>query len=107
MILNDDFKIKILSETDADLYKLVEHVDTTTESLNMKEKHEILILTEKRCQESVYSCKIMHVAAQLFLHNIELCHNWVSKEMKFFVCTDLYEYALNIVNLYRTLSVNT
>ncbi len=49
MILNDDFKIKILFETDADLYKLVEHVDTTTESLDMKEKHEILVLTEKCC----------------------------------------------------------
>jgi len=63
MTLNDDFKIKILFETDADLYKLVEHVDTTTESLDMKNKHEILVLTEKRCQKSVCSRKILHVAA--------------------------------------------
>jgi len=49
MIFNDDFKIEILLKTDANSYKLVKHVDTTTESLNMKEKHKILILTEKCC----------------------------------------------------------
>jgi hypothetical protein len=75
MILNDDFKIKILLKTDADSYELVEHVDTTTESLNMKEKHEILILTEKCCRKSVYLCKIMHIATQLLLRDIELRHN--------------------------------
>jgi len=73
MILNDDFKIEILS--DADSYELVEHVDTTTKSLNIKEKHEILILTEKRCRKSVCSRKIMRVAAQFFIRNIELRHN--------------------------------
>ena len=30
MILNDDFKIEILFEIDADSYELVKHVDTTT-----------------------------------------------------------------------------
>jgi len=49
MILNDDFKIKILFETDANLYELVKHVDTTTKLFNMKKKHKILILTEKCC----------------------------------------------------------
>ncbi len=107
MILNDDFKIEILSKTDADSYKLVEHVDTTTELLDTKKKHEILVLTKKCCRKSVCFHKIMHVAAQFLLRDIELHHNWVSKELKFFVCTDLYEYALNIVDLYRTLNVNT
>jgi len=75
MIFNDDFKIEILSKTDADSYELVEHIDTTTESLDMKEKHEILVLTEKRCRKSVYLHKIMRVAAQLLLRDIELRHN--------------------------------
>ncbi len=75
MILNDDFKIEILSKTDANSYELVEHVDTTTESLDTKEKHEILVLTEKRCRKSVCFHKIMHVAAQLLLRDIELRHN--------------------------------
>ncbi len=75
MTFNDDFKIEILLKTDADSYELVEHVDTTTESLNTKKKHEILVLTEKRCRKSVYLHKIMYVAAQFLLHNIELCHN--------------------------------
>jgi len=49
MILNDDFEIKILLKTDANLYKLVEHVNTTTESLDIKKKYEILILIKKCC----------------------------------------------------------
>ncbi len=108
MIFNDDFKIEILLKTDANSYKLVKHVDTTTESLNMKEKHKILILTEKCCWKSVCFRKIMHITAQFLLRDIELRHNWVSKKMKFFVCINLYEYTLNIiVNLYKTLNVNT
>ncbi len=75
MIFNDDFKIKILFEIDANLYELVEHVDTTTESLNMKKKHEILILTEKCCRKSVCFRKTLRVAAQFLLRDIELCHN--------------------------------
>ncbi len=75
MILNDDFKIEILLKTDANSYELVEHVDTTIELLDMKEKHEILVLTEKRCQKSVCFRKIMRVAAQFLLRDIELHHN--------------------------------
>jgi len=75
MILNDDFEIEILFKTDADSYELVEHVDTTTESLNTKEKHEVLVLTEKRCRKSVCSRKTLRVAAQLLLRDIELRHN--------------------------------
>jgi len=107
MTYENESEIEILSKLDAESYELAAHVDTKIKLSDTEKKHEVLIAIEQRCKESFCSCKILRIAAQSLQRNIELRHNWVDKALNHFVCTDLYEYALNIVNLYRTLSANT
>jgi len=62
-----------------------------------EEKHEVLVTAEKRCKEPNCPRKTLRLAAQPIQRNIGLRHNWAGKKLSAFVCTGLYEYALELV----------
>jgi hypothetical protein len=108
MAREDNSEVEILSEPDTGPYDLPSHIGTKAGLPDTEEeKHDFLVRAEQRCKEPNCPSKTLQLAAQPVQRKIGLRHNWASKKLANLICTGLYEYALNIVNLYRTESEST
>jgi len=71
MTHNDVSNIEALTESDNNSYTLVSYINIKMK-LFMSKKHEVLVRVEQRCAESFCLIKIVQLAAQSLLQNINL-----------------------------------
>lgn len=74
MIHNNVSDVKVLIEIDNNLYTFIFHIDIKMKLFTSK-KHEVLVKVEQKCAELFCLIKIVQLAAQSLLQNINLQSN--------------------------------